>query len=134
MEIEDGNRPMRFFDFRGLVGDVLGNQMPVGQIAFGFGNDVRDSVLPIHRHSAKIRLVADLENHIVHRVQFRDEFTHQRFLERQQSAAAVEGMDGVFIHRAHRIDVVGGIHRAELPLHLLVHGAEQSHLDDHPLF
>ena len=108
--------------------------MTVGQIAFGFDNDVRDAVLPLHRHPAKIGFVADLENHVVHRVQFRDKLADQRFLDRQQSSAAVEGMDGMFIHRSHRIDVVGGIHRAELPLHLLIHGAEQRHFDNHPFF
>ena len=133
MEIENGNRRVRVFDLRRAVGDVLRDQMPRRQAALGLDDDIGDVVLPRDGHAAEIRLVANLEKDVVEAIQLGDELARERLMNGKQAAMLVERVDRGARDRADAIDVVRGVHRAELPLHLLVHRAEQAQLDHHPL-
>ena len=88
-----------------------------------------DVALPFLGHAAEIGLVADFVVDVVEVLQGLDDPLHHGILHGQQTAV-LERVDVGPRNRADAVDVVAGVHRAEVPHGILIERAEQDHFDD----
>jgi len=127
VEVEDRDVGAWVLDDLRLVGDVLGDQVPVLEPGLGAGDGLGDMVLPVQRHATEVRLVADLIVDVIEILQRLGDLADHRFLDRQQLGMP-ERVDRRSLHGSHVVDVVAGVHRAQVPHAVLVERAEQDQL------
>ena len=130
VKVEDRHAGVRVVHFPAAVGDVHRDQVPVRKVLFGGDDRVHDLVLPVERHAAEIRLVANFVVQIVVVPQLLDELAGQGDLDLQQ-VRMLQRVDFFPAAVPHAVDVVRGVHRAGSPQLVVVHRAEQIEFDDH---
>ena len=88
-------------------------------------------MLPLHGDAAEIGLIADFVVEAVEVAQLAHDAPDHRLLHCQQSVAAVQRENIGPRAAAQALHVVGGVQRAEIPIPILIIGAEQIEFDDH---
>ncbi len=116
MEVENTDRGVRILHFLRTVGNVQRYQMPVWQLTFRGNNRINDAMLPIHRDTTEVWLVADFVVEVVESIQFANDLARQRLLDREKAAAVVQRIHVCACNATDTVDVVIHILRAELPL------------------
>ena len=86
--------------------------------------------LPVVVDAPLVRLVADLVVQVVELGELLDDPPHHPLVHLQQAGMLVERVHVPAVLRPDALDVVPRIHRAQVPLLVFVHRAEQIHLDD----
>ena len=80
--------------------------MLLGQRLFRADDHVGNSILPVPRYAAKVRLVADLIVQIVKIIELGHDFSHHCLLHFKEGRFLVSCVDFVLAHFADAIDVV----------------------------
>ena len=71
--------------------------MPVRQLAFRGNNRINDAMLPSHRDTAEVRLVADFVVKVVEPVQFANDLLRQRLVDRERRSIDIGLVNRVYL-------------------------------------
>ena len=129
MKVENGDQGVRLDDARGVIGDVLRDQVPVGLAAFSVSDGGDDGIGPFSSYAAKIRLVTDLEVNVVEVAELGNDFADEVELHLGQ-VPVFQRIHLLPRYFADSLNVVVRLHRVDGPEFVVVQRAEEDEFDD----
>ena len=126
MEVEDRDGGIGPVDLGFLVGDVLSDQMLVGQCFLGVDDDRGDPCLPLEGDAAEVGLVADLEVEVVKGVQLGDGLADECLLDLLE-VLVFEGIGFFRLILSQAVGVIAGVHRIDSPQIVVIEGCRTGH-------